>query len=257
MGRRSEHEDSIVHDLVDPVPGFDEHPAPLSAVQVSIGLTDHRHGRALRDRLVHPQISETERNLVDRQLVTTAFRIIKSMTLSGEIFSRFARLTNGSLGGGSLRDDLRDHHDLDDLVHEAVAAGLMRFHHNLATGAWKADRGAALQTYLVNICVIALKGPYRRWLTSQANRQSIERAGLAIYQVADLADVVVLQHEINSWLERPEMRDDRRLLIRVAQGYSQKEIAKEFGLSVRTVGYRLQRLRERWQEYIRERDSDD
>jgi RNA polymerase sigma factor (sigma-70 family) len=227
---------------------MDEHPQALPQKYIEMGLIDYAYGRAFRDRLIDPRLTGPERDLTDLHLVNYGLRTMTAMVANGMIFEKFRRLTGGDLGGGLFRERLRGHCERDDLVNEAVEAGYRRFYQNLRDGNWSPVHQASLRTYFLNGCVLAFKQPYRRWHHARENENSGPVNPARYQDGSDFTGAVELRNDFNTFLCSLSRRD-RTIFVMSVQGYSQAEIARDTGTSVRAVEGILRRRRAEWEKF--------
>ncbi len=180
-------------------------------------------------------------------LVSYGYGAISKRIKSGEIFVEcFKRKIKGLPSGDRPPIPSRDIADLTELT---VAEAICAFREVLRRGRWSAEGGASLTTFFLGQCFIRFPGCYRRWL-----REARPAGWVALG--SDDGTAIDLQDPRDGVLDATQLIDldrhlaslddrTRQVIIRRVQGYSEREIGIELGITTKAVEALLYRYRGR------------
>lgn len=133
-----------------------------------------------------------------------------------------------------------------DIAADTIVEALARFREDvLIPHRWDAGRGASLRTYFVGNCVLAFPNIYRLWQRGESAN---------VLSAASLLEPHAMARptfrEPDFWLELEQavqaVGDDAALtLLGKIEGYTNKELAADLGISTKAVEARLHKLRRR------------
>jgi len=180
-------------------------------------------------------------------LVRYGYAAVSKRIRSGQIVADCSRRKlKGVPAGSRLPFESREITDLTELT---VAEAICAFREILRQGRWSAEGGASLTTFFLGQCFIRFPDAYRRWLREArpASWTSIHRDDGAMMDVPDPHDDVEETIERLDVVRRLSIENDRtrRVVTRRVEGYSQREIGAELGLSAKAVEALLYRYRRR------------
>jgi DNA-directed RNA polymerase specialized sigma24 family protein len=184
-------------------------------------------------------------------LACYGYEIIRTWIRTHHIFVLCHR--RGLARGLRVPDDRSWSEDeVDELAIETVALAISRFRVVLQSGRWSSDRGASIKTFFVGQCLFQFGDVYRRWLQETRPSPWIELSGLneedypphgPLYE--DPAKTVIARQEALRGLASALNDRTRCVLVLIAEGYTQAEIAKALATTAKAVEQLLYRHRQR------------
>lgn len=156
------------------------------------------------------------------------------------------------------------HEELSTLRYLAVYSSIDPFMESqVLGGSWDPRGGASLRTFFVNKVLYSFADHYRRYVREEGTQPALtldvesevleELLGSASYsrhQSPDPETVAVLHDQIRRLLEY-EPVTIRVMLLHLAEGHTQREIAEELGMSEAAVNSGIRRFRSRLQARMR------
>lgn len=189
------------------------------------------------------------------ELVRYGRSVLTTWVKRGQIFAGVQTIGRAVPAPGWARTMLYDDvHEREDLVAMVIAEALPTFRRDaLEGGRWRAEAGASITTYFVNLLVRTFPNHYRSWLAQQERWSPRGLAEATMFDtqrqpVNDPGVIVSLRTEIEDELNKLNPRH-RRMMSDYITGYSQAEIAKAEGISEKAVERVISRSREALQRF--------
>ncbi|SNS72963.1 sigma-70 family RNA polymerase sigma factor [Actinomadura mexicana] len=181
-----------------------------------------------------------------QELVRYARPVLKALLRDGRVFAKCKRLHR------PVSDDLSflDWSDLDreEIAQDMICDALPVFKKSVfEQGRWSPEKGASLNTYFVNACVLQFPAIYRKWREQRRRMVSMEdeQAGLPMTESHDdPARRVIVQDRLDRALETVDLRT-RKALAYYAAGFTMKEAAERSGMTPKQLEGVLARLRKK------------
>jgi DNA-directed RNA polymerase specialized sigma24 family protein len=184
------------------------------------------------------------------ELARYGLAVLRSWMFTGVIFERLKEKGYGPLP--PLPDSGWDADDRDGLVHLTIALALRKFREQvLIPRRWDHTKGATLKTFFIGQCLMRFPNFYRSWhleVTDRTQHRDLDE--IDPDEMIDRMDVehrAVQNDELARGLHQLPDHRTRQVLVLLAQGHQQNEIAERLGTTRKAVEGILSRHRKRLQ----------
>lgn len=191
------------------------------------------------------------------ELARYGLAVLRSWMFTGVIFERLKEKGYGPLP--PLAASGWDADDRDGLAHLTIALALRKFRETvLIPHRWDHTKGATLKTFFIGQCLMRFPNFYRSWHLEVTERP--QHRDLDDIDPGKMVDRVGVEYravqadELTRGLQRLPDHRTRQVLVLLAQGYQQNEIAERLGTTRKAIEGILSRHRKRLQ---RNGDSDE
>lgn len=181
---------------------------------------------------------------LENELFRYAVLVLRHLLADGRLVSKASRLGAPPVPASAWLDFTAD--DREEFAHEMVIAALPGFARVVfEERRWKPGRGASLKTYFVNACILQFARIQAQWL---ASRQAVRPAGLeldpdAFPAAPDPAATVIVRDEVARVLSKMQDKQLREVMVLRGAGWTEKDAAREAGLTQKAAETRLARFR--------------
>lgn len=228
-------------------------PVPRSWVREDHRIEADRVDRLLADAELVTRLQLARFEGPDWKKFATELARYGMAVLGSWMYTRtiFARLRARGVGVPPLPDTGWDYDTRAEIAGLTVAIALRKFRETvLIPNTWDPNRGATLRTFFIGQCLIRFPNVYREWLTEshrwqQLHDQPDEDTWPHTMASSNVEREVVGDAGLEELLDEAPDQRTRHLLLRLAEGSSQREIADELDCTVKAVERLLYRHRKR------------